>query len=204
MGDPVRLIGVTQRVVVDPHHGERRDALDQRWPVLLAEAGLGAVSLPNTPELAIELASAVQVAGVLLTGGNDLAAYGGDTPERDATEAALLAWARKRQLPVLGVCRGMQIIQHNFGVPLEQAEGHVTASHDAVVAGAPRAVNSYHHYLARTSVPGLRIWATAWDGGVEAVKHEHEPIVGVMWHPERCAPFDARDLALLRSHFGAA
>ena len=48
---------------------------------------------------------------MVLTGGNDLAALGGDAPERDATENALLDAAESRRLPVIGVCRGMQVIQ---------------------------------------------------------------------------------------------
>jgi putative glutamine amidotransferase len=44
------------------------------------------------------------VGGIVLTGGNDLTAYGGDAPDRDATETALLDFAERRNLPVLGVC----------------------------------------------------------------------------------------------------
>jgi len=198
----LKLIGITQRVVIDPKHGERRNALDQRWPAFLAVAGLAAIPLPNQPDLAVQLAEASGIRGLVLTGGNDLAQYGGDAPERDATETALIAWSRGRASPVLGVCRGMQVIQQDFGVALERASGHVTPSHPAVVEGAPRNVNSYHNFFARASVPELQVWGTAWDGSVEAVRHAREPILAVMWHPERVAPFDERDIAMFRRFFG--
>ena len=198
----MKIVGITQRVVVAPKHGERRDALDQRWPQFLAAVGVAGVPLPNVPHLAVRLASELEVAGLVLTGGNDLAAYGGDAPERDATEAALIEWARSRSTPLMGVCRGMQVILHGFGAALERAEGHVTPSHSILVDGEPRNVNSYHNFVARKAVPMLRVWGTAWDGSIEAIRHDSEPILGVMWHPERAEPFEPRDLAMFRAFFG--
>lgn len=199
----MKLVGITQRVVVDPRHGERRDALDQRWPLFLAACGLAAVPLPNRSEFAIRLAGELDLSGIVFTGGDDLVAYGGDAPERDATEAALLAWARARKHPLLGVCRGMQAIQHGFGVRLERVQGHVATLHTVSAEGAPREVNSYHNYAAKQSAPELAAWAHATDGNIEAVRHRSENIVGVMWHPERNSPFDARDIELFQSFFGA-
>jgi len=199
----VRLVGITQRVVIDRLHGERRDALDQRWPKFLAAAGLGAVPLPNDPELALRLAAGTPLAGVVFTGGNDLVAYGGDAPERDATEEALIAWVRGQRMPLLGVCRGMQVIQHSLGVRLEKIGGHVTASHPAIVSGHARSVNSYHNYATRATVPSLEVWATTQDGAIEGVRHLVESLLGVMWHPERTSPFDVRDVEMFRSFFGA-
>lgn len=199
----MKVVGITQRVVVDPKHGERRDALDQRWPQFLAAVGVVGVPLPNRPELAVRMASELQLAGLILTGGNDLAAYGGDAPERDQTESALIDWARAHSTPLMGVCRGMQVILHGFGAPLERAEGHVTPSHPALVDGEPRNVNSYHNFVARKAVPALRVWGTAWDGSIEAIRHDKEAILGVMWHPERVEPFEPRDLAMFRSFLGA-
>lgn len=80
-------IAVSQRVDCHPDRGERRDALDQRWPHFLAACGLLPVVLPNRPELGVPLLDRTAPAGLLLTGGNDLAVMGGDAPERDETEA---------------------------------------------------------------------------------------------------------------------
>jgi putative glutamine amidotransferase len=95
----------------------------------------------------------------------------------------------------------MQVIQHRFGVPLSRVEGHVAQCHLIRIAGQPAEVNSYHNYAALLSRPPLDIWAVAEDGVVEAVRHATLPITGIMWHPERCAPFSPADLKLFRELF---
>jgi N5-(cytidine 5'-diphosphoramidyl)-L-glutamine hydrolase len=197
-------IAVTQRVAVVPHYGERRDCLDQAWPRFMAACGLLPLPVPNIVEVALALCAASDVAGLVLTGGNDLAALGGDAPERDATENALLEMAESRGLPVLGVCRGMQLIQQRCAVPLERVEGHVTQRQSIHINGEPMEVNSYHRFAARESRPPLEVWAVAGDGVVKAVRHTGRSTTGIMWHPERNTPFAADDLALFRRVFKAA
>ena len=196
------LLALTQRVVVDPLHGERRDALDQRWPDFLATAGMVPIALPNDPAIAVDLVERVGAAGIVLTGGDDLVEYGGAAPERDATERALLALAQSRGTPLLGVCRGMQAIQHMFGVRLHRCSGHVATMHEVIADGIPRSVNSFHELVAASSVPELNVWATGPGNAVEAIRHRDLRIAGIMWHPERNTPFDLRDIEFFRSFFG--
>jgi gamma-glutamyl-gamma-aminobutyrate hydrolase PuuD len=197
----MRAVAITQRVSVVPAYGERRDCLDQAWTRFLAACGLLPVLLPNITEAALALCEGAGVAGLVLTGGNDLAELGGDAPERDAVENALLDFAQQRGLPVLGVCRGMQVIQRRFDIPLRRVEGHVTQRQVIRIDGETKEVNSYHHFAAFGSQPPLEVWAVAQDGVIEAIRHSAEPITGIMWHPERCAPFSAADVALFRRVF---
>lgn len=199
----MKIVGITQRVVVDPEHGERRDALDQRWPCFISACDLACVALPNDAEIAIQLADQLGLAGIIFTGGEDLIEYGGRAPERDMTELALLNWVRSRKIPLLGVCRGMQVVQHSFGVKLERVTGHVTTSHPLATESVMRDVNSYHNYASIQDSPDLVAWAHAADGYIEAIRHRNENIIGVMWHPERNAPFDLHDIDLFKSFFGA-
>ena len=200
----MKLIAVTQRVDVSSPHGERRDALDQRWSLFLAQCGLVAVPLPNNPELAAEIVRRVAVQGLLLTGGNTLACYGGDAPERDRTEDHLLTLASERDLPVIGVCRGMQMIQHWSAVQLVRVSGHVTPEHEIQLNGRSEIVNSYHDYGATDSVPDLIVQARSTDGVVEAVRHRKHRVCGMMWHPERYAAFPASDVDIFRDWFHSA
>ena len=83
----MKLIFVTQRIDEAVSYAERRDALDQRWAVLLEKLGCAALPVPNHPKTAAALLERVRPDGILLTGGNDPASCGGNAPERDETDA---------------------------------------------------------------------------------------------------------------------
>jgi gamma-glutamyl-gamma-aminobutyrate hydrolase PuuD len=197
----MKKVAITQRVSIVTQYSERRDCLDQAWPRFLAVCGLMPLALPNVIEVAMALCTDADVSGLVLTGGNDLEALGGDAPERDSVEKALLDLAERRGLPVLGVCRGMQLIQQRCGIPLRRVEGHVVQQQVISVDGEPKEVNSYHCFGAYESRPPLDVWAVAPDGVVEAIRHSGRAITGIMWHPERCAPFSPADVALFRQVF---
>ncbi|MBB2933526.1 putative glutamine amidotransferase [Amycolatopsis bartoniae] len=184
---------MTQRIVVDPVTGEIRLALDVRWARFLAAAGLIPVPLPLEAALARQVMRAAGCAGLLLTGGNDL----GEVPERDELELSLLAAALARRLPVLGVCRGMQLILSAFGGVLQKVEGHVGVQHRLADG---RVVNSYHNWGAVEAPREFTVTARH-EGVVEAIRHRVAPVVGTMWHPERTDPFDPADLALFTELF---
>jgi N5-(cytidine 5'-diphosphoramidyl)-L-glutamine hydrolase len=197
----VKIIAVTQRVAIVPEYGERRDCLDQEWARFIAACGLLPLPLPNVVDVALALFGRAEVAGLLLTGGNDLAAVGGDAPERDVTENALLDAAESRRLPVMGVCRGMQLIQQRHAVTLKRVRGHVMPRQTIDIEGRETEVNSYHNFGASESPAPLSAWAHARDGIIKAIRHSEKPMTGIMWHPERNAPFAARDIALFRDVF---
>jgi len=212
----MRLIGVTLRVDVWSERGERRDAIDQRWVELLAACGCQPVLLPNHLRVAQRLVEQLPLDGFVLTGGGDLTAYGGASPERDELEQWLLDYASARGTPLLGVCRGMQAIQHRWGVRLAPVEGHVATRHlvsapDSTAfsgsaaasssSASPIRRNSYHRYAARATAAELAVTAVAEDGVIEAVAHRGLPIRGIMWHPEREQPFMASDLRMIQLLF---
>ena len=155
------------------------------------------------------------IAGLCLSGGEDVApgrygakADGSEPPylERDATEFALLERSLARDLPILAICRGFQVVNVAFGGSLVQhiaghTEAHgpvvphvVTAAPSSLLAAAcgtaPHRVNSYHHQAVTDAIlaPGLRATARI-DGFVEAFEasdsRAHRWLVGVQWHPER-------------------
>lgn len=143
---------------------------------------------------------------LLLSGGGDLhpALFGqrqeSDTlsidPIRDAEETALFDAFYRRRKPILGICRGIQVINVLLGGTLRQhIEGHTDGCHAvactaplAVLAGAAPTVNSYHHQCVDRIAAGLSAAARAPDGVVEALLHPSAPILGVQWHPERMVP----------------
>jgi gamma-glutamyl-gamma-aminobutyrate hydrolase PuuD len=197
----MKTVALTQRVVVDPPHGTRRDCLDQVWPKFVLRCGLIPIPVPNSVDAALTICE--NVSGIILTGGNDLSAYGGDAPDRDETETALLDLAERRDLPVVGVCRGMQMIQHRFGTRLQRVQGHVAPRQRISIDGRSVEVNSFHNFGATETSPPLMTWAIADDGVIKAVRHPDRRLIGLMWHPERLEPFAADDVALFSEFFGA-
>ncbi len=159
--------------------------------------------------------------GLVLSGGGDMdpARWGEAplpgldevSPERDAMEVAALDEALARDLPVLGICRGCQVVNVYFGGTLyqdldtqrpgnvehRQSVGWDRTQHEVVVAegsklagvlgAGPLRVNSFHHQAVRDVGRGLVATATV-DGLVEAVESpERGWLVAVQWHPERHA-----------------
>ena len=192
----MKRIAITQRVEYFLEFGERRDALSQEWAALAEACGFLPLPLPNRLDTVKKLLEELRPDGVLLTGGNDLSAYGGDAPERDETERFIIDWAAEHRVPLLGVCRGMQMLLDRFGTPLERVEGHVRVEHPLSNGDA---VNSFHGWGALDCRPPLKELARSGDGVIEAVQHRDCAwIRGIMWHPERYHPCRRRDIQLIK------
>jgi len=153
---------------------------------------------------------------VVLPGGGDIdpLSYGdapqtdtlyGMRPESDLFEVALVREAAKRKMPILGICRGLQVINVAFGGTLHQdlpehpqdLAGRAFAPHyrtavapgsrlHRVVGRAEIVVNSLHHQGVKDVGEGLRVVATAKDGVVESIEAESPAweMLAVQWHPE--------------------
>lgn len=210
-------IGLTQRVDRVPGRDERRDCLDQHWAGVMLDAGYTPVPLPNQPGQARTWMDAFELGGIVLTGGNDLADLPGANEaalERDTFERELLEVCIARRLPVLGVCRGLQMIVRHFGGSVITVENHVRQPHPIIprqspVPTLPRAeVNSFHDFGTRPDLlpAELMLAGVSPDGIVEAVAHRSLPIWAIMWHPERPvrpgSARDEKDITLIRTLFG--
>lgn len=199
-----KVIALSQRVDILPSRNERCDSLDQRWHKFLDRCGFIAVPIPNYAARVSDLLSALRPVGIILTGGNDLVDLGGDAPERDVAEHAMLDWASKCDVPTMGVCRGMQMILHTHGAPLKPATGHAGVRHQIDWEGHSISVNSYHNWGLDTVPAEFEATAHSDDGSIEATRHRSKPLSGIMWHPEREDSIAEHDLVLFRTTFGKA
>lgn len=194
-----KYIAVTQRVDCVEAIGERRDALSQEWIVLAEACGFLPLLLPNHLPAVRGLLEIREPDGIILTGGNDLVPYGGGAPERDELERFLIRYAVEQKIPLLGVCRGMQMVLDQFGTALQKVEGHIRVEH--LLSNGDR-VNSFHGWGAVECQPPLIPEARSADGVLEAVTHRDFPwIHGIMWHPERYHPPRARDIQFMKEVF---
>lgn len=214
---PRPLIGITTY---------REQARPDGWPtlsVLVPDAYPGAVAAAGGEPVLLPTGSAhgsvvTRLDGLLLTGGADVdpARYGrargphtGDpAPDRDASETGLLLAALAAGVPVLAVCRGLQVLNVALGGDLVQhlpdivgttahqpADGTYAAHQVRTVEGSALArvlgdrsgVHCSHHQAVGRLGVGLRASAHAEDGTVEALEAPDRPgfLLGVQWHPEQ-------------------
>ncbi len=196
---PKKMVLITCRVDIIEHYNERRDALDQQWISLLMACGYLPVIAPANREWLEHWLAQNEVSGVLLTGGNDLVAVGGSARERDDAERWLINYCESRRLPLLGVCRGMQLIGQYFGADLKAVDKMVEKQQINIIDGCPVQVNSFHHYALAATPEMFSCFATSEDGAViKGIKHQQLPITGIMWHPERRLPFNDSDKQLIQ------
>ena len=194
------VVGVTQRVDKTEFYDEWRDALDQRLIDWVVKSGFVPVPIPNT---IVDITSTnschpildnwlniVKIDSIILSGGNNI----GDFAQRDLTEKYLLSWAEKNRKPVLGICRGMQMMGVYAGGELIEVDRHVRARHQLQIKSSyvqllPKSVNSYHNLALEYCPDTFQILAKSEDGNIEAMKHKEMPWEGWMWHPERDEQF---------------
>ena len=195
----MKTLVVSQRVDHFPDRKERRDALDERLGLWLSSSGFLPYPLPNAL-VATGMLQAwlerIQPSGVILSGGNDI----GNESLRDESEKALLEHALNHRLPVLGICRGMQMIGTWSGIKLKPVEGHLRTRH-ALSGTITGTVNSFHRFSWADCPPQFEVLARSEDGEIEAIRHNDLPWEGWMWHPEREAEIDERDTLRLRTLF---
>lgn len=197
----MKKIVFTQRVDVIESYRERRDCADQNISKLLSACGFLPVPIMNNPALVKVFCDEVKLDGIFFSGGNDLSAYGGNAPERDETENALIEYAIQEGIPLFGICRGMQMIAVYFGSHLQKVENHIRVSHTVEGAISREAVNSFHGMGIKNVASPLVELAKSDDGVVEAIQHKDYRIAAIMWHPERVGDFLQEDISLITKFF---
>lgn len=194
----MKIAVISQRVDETKDYGEVRDALDEEWQQLFLQMDTALVPVPNTPKIVKAVLKRLEPDAIVLSGGNNHVAYGGTAPQRDLTDELLIQYAIEHDVPLLGVCRGMQSIAVYFGGTLKKVEGHVAVLHETE-GEITRKVNSYHGYAVDDPGQNIRITVRAKDKTVEAICHETYRIYGIMWHPERVKGFSEDDIKWIRN-----
>ena len=207
----MKSILITQRFIENTSYAEMREALDSNWGKFFNE--VNAIPIPCLSEFYIEkYLNLTDIGGVLLSGGNDLSIFSQDKASllRDKFENKLIKKCIEKDIPLLGICRGMQIIASYFGVPFEKKEGHVGTYHELnFIKDSPyyncfskkREVNSFHNYTIFETTNGIMKFAVSKDSTIEGIYHKKYNIAGIMWHPEREFPFNTTDISFINQFF---
>lgn len=215
------LIGLTSHILEKPEPWKGKQLfgcwnIETEW---ILRAGGTPVMLPPNPLDGDAALIVKSLAGLLLVGGGDVAAefYGSEDhtrlervyPVRDRAEIALIKHALAKKIPILAICRGIQVLNVALGgtliphIPAELPESPLAHRpqegrkniHDITLEEGSRLkkifgkkslqVNSYHHQAIRDLGKDLMVTALASDGIIEGVELADHPFcIGVQWHPE--------------------
>lgn len=214
------FIGLTCSTDTSSHDGPY--SLNKSYIDMICQAGGIPIVLPSAERLIEEDLGELlsKIDGLLLTGGPDVdpILYGEEPhpslgrvdPLRDAFEMALTKEALSKGMPILGICRGLQVLNVVVGGSLHQdipslglpnAVKHIQGSprwnpsHSVILEEGSRLktilgdrrilVNSFHHQAVKSVAPGFRVSARARDAIIEAIeKADHPFTIGLQWHPE--------------------
>lgn len=192
---PKPKIAISLRGVNAINYKESRDALSHDWPNLLETLRITPIYIPNNLSKVNDFLDEFDLNGIILSSGEDL----GKNLKRDETEKNILRYGIKKNLPTLGVCRGLQLINSYFGGDITKTRNlkHVKKNHSIIIENNYMKkffksnlirVNSFHNNIIQETNLGKNLIPfaiTKNDNSIEGVYHKSYPIIGVMWHPER-------------------
>lgn len=188
----MKNIVVTQRVDFTSGRNEARDSFAHSYYEVFKDC-FRLIPIPSKTVDVAGFCAEVRAEGILLTGGNSVVVTDEDyCGLRHQVERKILAYAEDENIPVIGICHGLQFINDYLGGNITKINGHVCSTH-YVNFGREclYRVNSYHDYgikvsqLAKSLVP----LGVADDDTVEMAIHSRLPWIGLMWHPERDIEF---------------
>lgn len=191
----MKKIGITLRVEHIAKFNEKRDAISHDWVHLLEKANILPIFIPNTLKNTKKFLEEMKLDGVIMSGGDNK----GDNIYRDRTEKEIIEFVMEKEIPLLGICRGMQVINDFFGGKQITTNDlkHVKKNHKILIIEnevqkyfqkKEIEVNSFHNNLIEKNTVGkdIEIFAISEiDNTVEGFYHKKFPILGIMWHPER-------------------
>ena len=209
------IIGISPSYDIE----NKRIFLNKQYIDAVIESGGIPFVLPLTNDPKIVLKTIEQIDGLILSGGTDIdpECYGEANtgksleicPFRDESEEVLIRLALEADIPVLGICRGMQarfvfcggsLIQdipseHGFSVIHRLDKPEIAFHSINVEKSSPlsdsmgfgtHTINSYHHQAVKNIAPDFSVCAVSEDGIIESIYHKNKKFVlGVQWHPER-------------------
>ncbi len=212
-----KRIGITQKVVKHSNYDEIMDCLDTNWAKLLVPLGILPIPIPLiSTNLINDFWQNLKLDGLILSGGNTIADYSDNNDkldsisiERDIYEQALIKVAIKTNTPILGVCRGLQVINVFYKGGLKKTKGHAGTRHDLISENLnsrykiPSEVNSFHDCVVSRELLGKDLLPLAHDkeDNIEALYNERDKVLGIMWHPEREKIPLKSDCELIKNHF---
>jgi putative glutamine amidotransferase len=199
-------------LILNDTYYELREALDVKWGELFKELDFLPIVLPFKYDFK-KYFNALWIDGILLTGGNDLNSLNpsDESKQRDDFELKLIKYGIENNIPIFGVCRGMQIIAIYFKCEFKKVSNQVSIKHKLIVNDKSRykqyldkinIVNAYHNYAVELINDDFIV--SAWNEDktiIKAIEHKKYKIFGQMWHSEREEALNKNELDLIKGFF---
>lgn len=215
------------RIGISANRKDGQTCLAETYIQSVIQAGGAPVVIPATTDLRVLTAVVQDLDGILMSGGGDInPLFVGEEPLpalqdvdtlRDRYDLLLIRLASNRQIPLMGICRGHQMLNAAFGGTLyqdiySQADTDVIkhsqkmareeASHTVHLEdGCVIAVNSFHHQAVKDVAPEFVQTAVAPDGINEGMRHPEKSVFSVQWHPEAMAIHGDEEAQALFNYF---
>ena len=177
------------------------DFVDHYWINYFEKRNYVFYQLPNSKKISKKILETINnIDIIILPGGNDLIKKDKYSNIRLNVEQNTISYGLKKNIPILGVCRGMQVINNFFGGEIYKINGHMKKNHNIymktnIFGKKKYIVNSYHNYGISYISKSKKFYTLAddKDNNIEMFKHKKKSIYGVMWHPERDNNFNILD-----------
>ena len=177
---------------VKKHFNTYVDFLDYNWIKYFEKKNYNFYIIPNSKRNFLKISKKIKPNLIILAGGNDLFQNNKYVKNRLKVEKYLINYGISKKIPILGVCRGMQLINHFFEGKISKVKGHMRKKNTIIFKQKIFSkkyidITSYHNYGIKKKDMASKFDALATDKNenIEMFKHKKLNILGVMWHPER-------------------
>lgn len=174
------------------HFNTHIDFVDHYWIRYFDLKKIDFLIIPNSKRVNLNLLLRKKLDLIILPGGNDLLEKNNLSKIRLKNELNLIHFGIKHNIPILGICRGMQVINYYFKGKQKKILKHMNTEHKVFFRynffkKKILKVNSYHNYSIPKKLLSKNLNAMAFDKdeNVEFLNHKSKKIFGFMWHPER-------------------
>ena len=193
-----KFISVSMREVKFPNGKEIRSCIDNKLLNWIFKLGYYPYLIPNDIKFK-NLIKKIEFKGIILSGGNSVKR----NKTRTILEYEILNYSKKKNIPVLGICHGMQVMNQFDGGKIKKVQKHVRTKHKLknLDSNYPIEVNSYHDYSISKLGKNFRIISKSLDDEIEAIFNKKLKWLGWMWHPERDRIFNKKLIRIAKQMF---
>lgn len=197
----MRNIFITQGVYKDKYNSAYFKT-DMNWIVYAKKHKFNLIQI-NNPNF---LEKNKNIDGIIFTGGNDLSKFKKSKENlfRDKMEKKILHLAKKKKIPCLFICRGMQLLAdvEKLRIIKDLKKMHVGKNHEIYIEDKKIVVNSFHNFIIKTINKNFKlIGVCKKDNSVEIMKHYKKELLAFMFHPERYSPDQKKIDKIFRNFF---